>query len=230
MDNQSVSGSSQPADVNVESSTTNGTGLNVQSQSEQTIPKARFDEVYSELKSYKEKEAAAQVATANQPQDPGIPEESKAQREYVKGLYKLVGTEELEATKKELKEELARERAQERFDEGLARTIDTLQKEFPGENGDPKFDQAQVMQYAQQTGNYNLRDAFIMLNKEAFDKKLIEQALKGGGATYVESPTSAGTSEPSKETSVPQDTPFEKLSLADKEKYLAEMEKTLPRA
>jgi hypothetical protein len=116
MDNQSVSGNSQPADVNVASSAMPENGVNVQPQTEQTVPFSRFAEVNAELRSYKEKEMAAQAAPASQPQDPGIPEESKAQREYVKGLYKLVGTEELENAKKEIREQIAQERAQERFD------------------------------------------------------------------------------------------------------------------
>jgi len=101
-------------------------------------------------------------------------------------------------------EELERQRAQQEADEAFERELQTLEKEFPGGDGRPKFDRDEVLRAMQDPNNriFDPRTKFMQMYEKEFNDLLIREALKKQrGGTETEN-TGGGPRKP--ERNVPK--------------------------
>lgn len=136
------------------------------------IPRSRFDEVYGKAKSYeaKVKEYEEKLAQLEQKQQtPSNPEEDaiKANLKRVLNDMGFVSREELEI-----------ERKREEQDRAIASERKSLEAEWNGQDGKPKYDHEAVVDFALENRIGSLTAAFKLMNEETLTNYKIQKAIR----------------------------------------------------
>lgn len=176
-------------EVNGQGSETPATGEATKGKSEY-IPRERFDQVYSKAKDYEAKvkqyeERLAQLEQKS-PKTPENPQEAAVKENLKKVLNEMgfVSREELEV-----------ERKREEQDRRIAEERKSLEAEWDGKDGKPKYDHEAVVDYALENRIGSLSAAFKLMNEETLTNYKIQQALvKSRGVTSERSDGSGATS------------------------------------
>lgn len=136
---------------------------------------ARLETQIAELKSMREEYEALRDSKQNSQGDEFTSDEEKALDRIILGLKKR----EVLVTKEELQEQ---ERIKQR-----AETQKTLQNEYNGKNGYPKFDVVDVTEYAKKNGfGDNLRAAYKDMHYSAI-LKIEASRMRDGGSETIDS-------------------------------------------
>jgi len=149
--------------------------------SDQSIPYSRFQQVIAEKNEYKAKaelfdKIQSDPQYASQLLNQANPNQPVSQEQQVMQKLKELGVPAMDDVKSVIREQLEQERVYREIDQ----KVNTLQKEWDGKDGKPKFDVEQVVEYGQKTGIYDPEAAFKLLHERELADYYAKQSRKSG--------------------------------------------------